>query len=118
MTLSNRELREMRAAVEGLFPDTANLLTVTSTPNGQGGFTEAWGTATRNVSCRIDQMVGRELMTDGALRPFVSLEMALPYDTVVTEAYRVEHGGNTYAVINANLDQSWQIERVVMLEKV
>jgi SPP1 family predicted phage head-tail adaptor len=116
--MDKKELDMMRDAVELLFPDVAQLLTVTRTTNGQGGFTEAWGTATRNVSCRIDQMVGRELMTDGALRPFVSLEMALPYDTVITEAYRVEHGGNTYAVINANLDQSWQIERVVMLEKV
>jgi head-tail adaptor len=118
MTLSNRELKEMRAGVEGLYPDVCNLLTLTSTSDGQGGMTEVWGTATRNSPCRVDQMIGSERLTDGSLRSFASLELALPYDVEITEAYRVEHGGFTYEVTDANKDQSWQIEKAVLLERV
>lgn len=115
--LDRNELKDMRDAVEGLFPDFCNLLTVTRTSNGAGGFTEAWGTITRNVPCRVDQQIGSERLTDGSLRAFTSLEMCIPYDTAITEAYRVEHSGYTYHVVNANLDQSWQIEKVILLER-
>lgn len=115
--LDRNELRDMRDAVEALFPDFCNLLTFTRTTNGAGGYTEAWGTATRNVPCRVDQQIGSERLTDGSLRAFTSLEMCVPYDTTITESYRVEHGGYTYNVVNANLDQSWQIEKTILLER-
>ena len=102
MSLDNRELREMRSAADSLLPDFCNLLTVSSTSDGQGGFTEAWGTVTRNVPCRVDQQIGSERLTDGSLRAFTSLEMAIPYDTTITEEYQVEHGDYTYHVVNAN----------------
>jgi SPP1 family predicted phage head-tail adaptor len=107
----------MRTAVETLFPDVCHLLTITRTTDGQGGSTDAWGTATKNVPCRVDQMIGSERQTDGSLRSFTSLELAIPWDTTITEAYRVEHGGNTYNVINANVDQSWQLEKLILLER-
>lgn len=116
--LSNRELQEMRADVESLFPDFCNLLTVSRTSDGAGGSTDAWGTATKNVPCRVDQMIGSERQTDGSLRAFTSLEMCVPYDTTITEAYRVEHGDYTYNVVDANRDQSWQMEKVILLERV
>lgn len=115
--LTSKELNQMREAVGDLFPDRCALLTVTRTSDSQGGFTEAWGTATRSVPCRVDQMVGSERLTDGSLRAFTSLELALPWDTTITEAYRVEHGGYTYNVVNANLDQSWQVEKHILLER-
>ena len=116
--LDNKELRQMRADVETLMPDSCNLLTLTSTSDGQGGSTDTWGTLTRNVPCRVDQMIGSERLTDGSLRSFASLELAIPYDTTIDESYRVEHGGYTYNVTDANLDQSWQIEKVILLERV
>ena len=116
--LSSKELNQMRDAVGDLFPDRCHLLSATRTSDSQGGFVEAWGTVTRSVPCRMDQMTGAERLTDGSLRSFTSLELALPYDTTVEDGYRVEHGGYTYHVVNANLDQSWQVERVVLLEKL
>jgi hypothetical protein len=116
--LSNRELREMREAVDDLFPDFCNLLTTTRTSNGQGGFTEAWGTATKNVPCRLDQQVGAERLTDGSVRAFTSYELAIPFDVTISEAYRVEHGDYTYHVTDANRAQSWQVEKVILLERI
>ena len=116
--LDDKELEEMRDAIRDLYPDSCNLLTATRTTDNAGGFTEAWGTVTRNVPCRLDQMAGSERLTDGSLRSFNSVELCVPYDTVITEGYRVEHAGITYHVLDANLDQSWQLERVVLLEKL
>lgn len=116
--LSHKELMQMRADVQQLLPDTCNLLTATTTSDGQGGATSAWGTATRNVSCRVDQISGSEHATDGSQRAFVSTQLALPYDTEITEAYRVEYNGNTYHVLDANPDQSWQVEKIVLLERL
>lgn len=116
--MEDKEMEQMREAIRELYPDRCNLLTVTRTTDGAGGYTEAWGTATRNVPCRIDQVSGSERLTDGSTRAFTSLELALPYDTTITETYRVEHEGNTYHVLNANLDQSWQLERLVLLERI
>lgn len=115
--LEQHELDQMRAAVQELFPDRCNLLTATSTSDSQGGFTEAWGTVTRNVPCRLDQMSGSERLTDGSLRAFTSLDLALPWDTTIDESYRVEHGGSTYLVVDAYASQSWQVERLVRVER-
>lgn len=116
--LEDKEMEQMREAIRGLYPDKCNLLTPTRTTDGAGGYTEAWGTATRNVPCRLDQVSGSERLADGVIRSFTSLELALPYDTTITDAYRVEHEGRTYHVLNSNLDQSWQLERLVKLEAI
>lgn len=116
--LSNKELAQMRQDVESLYPDVCHLITLTQTSDGQGGYTETWGTATKNVPCRMDALVGSERLTDGSMRSFAAYELTIPYDTVITGAYRVEHGGYTYHVLDANVDQSWQIERAVLVERV
>lgn len=116
--LSNRELDEMRAAVSELYPNSVNILSLTSTSNGQGGETQAWGTLTRAVPCRLDQLTGHEQATDGSIRTFNSYELALAYDVVITTDYRVEVDGITYHVTSVNSGQDWQIETVASLEKL
>jgi hypothetical protein len=115
--LDQNELDQMRASISELLPDRCNLLTATQTADNEGGITEAWGTVTRNVPCRLDQMAGSERLTDGSLRAFTSLDLALPWDTTIDESYRVEHGGSTYLVVDAYSAQSWQVERVVRVER-
>jgi SPP1 family predicted phage head-tail adaptor len=117
--MNNRDLREMRKAVEGLFPDYCNLLTVTRTSDGAGGFTQGWGTAVKNCPCRVDDdgMSDTERLAPGGLRPLTTLEICLPYDTTITEKYRIEHSGFTYNVISIDRDQSWQIEKVATVER-
>ncbi len=43
--LTARELAQMRADIEDLFPDTCDILSVAYTADSEGGFAEAWGTA-------------------------------------------------------------------------
>lgn len=116
--LTALELSEMRAAINNLFPDTCNILSVTESADGQGGITETWGTASTS-SCRLDVVTGREQTAGGALQPYIKTMLSLPYNATITEAYRVEHGGITYAVIAPpNNDQSWKAVTRVELERV
>ena len=41
--LTARELAQMRADIEDLFPDTCDILSVAYTSDSEGGFAEAWG---------------------------------------------------------------------------
>ena len=117
--LTSSELAYMREAIEDLLPDTCNLLTVTESADGQGGFSQTWGTASSSVACRLDVVSGREQVAGGALQPYIKTMLSLPYNTTITDAYRVEHGGITYAVIAPpNNDQSWKAVARVELERV
>lgn len=117
--LTTSELLGMRESINNLLPDTCNLLTVTSTADGQGGVTQTWGTASSSVACRLDVVSGREQIAGGALQPFIKTMLSLPHSTTITDAYRVEHGGITYAVIAPpNIDQSWIAVKRVELERV
>jgi head-tail adaptor len=118
--MDKRELKEMRGAVEGLFPDYCNLLTPSRVSDGAGGFTQAWGTVIANCACRVDDdgMSDAERLAPGGLRPLTTLEISLPYDVTITEAYRIEHRGNTYNVIGVDRDSSWMIEKLATVERV
>jgi hypothetical protein len=117
--LDARDLDEMRDAIEDLLPSTCNLLTQTYTADGAGGGTVTWGTATAGVACRLDAQGGRDQFVNGAVRPFNSLILSLPYDTTITEAYRVQFQNETFIVTNATpLDVSWSLVKRVKVERV
>jgi len=110
-------LSAMRSAIGELLPDTCSIITVTRTPDGMGGQTETFGTA--SASCRLDVISGMETVIGGALQPYVRTMLSLPYDTTITEANRVVHGGVTYAVTAPpNSDQSWIAVKRVTLERI
>jgi len=111
-------LAAMREAIAELLPDTCSVLSKTSTPDGMGGQTTTWGTLS-TVACRVDIQQGREQVAGGGVQAYVRTVLSLPYDTTITEAHRVYHGGVTYAVIEPpNTDQSWIAVKRVELEKV
>lgn len=116
MTLTSAELTGMRDAIEQLFPQTCNIITVTLTPDGMGGNTESLGTTT--ASCRLDVESGMEQVVGGALQPYTRSMLSLPYDTTIDEANRIEIGSNTYAVKSVNTDQGWIAVRRCELEAV
>ena len=112
-------LAAMRSAISELLPDTCNIVTITKTADGQGGWTESKGTSGTAIACRLDVHTGREMLTGGAVQPYIKTVLSLPYDTTITEVNRVEHGGITYAVIApSNSDQSWIAVKRVELEKL
>lgn len=119
--LTSSDLSGMREAIEALFPDTCNILTATETPDGFGGVSQSWGTASASVACRVD-IVSRtnkdELVAGASLRAFQETVISLPYDTVISATNRVEHGGYTYDVKATNTDQSWVAVRRATLERI
>ena len=116
--LTTAELTQMRADIATLMPDTCNILSLTTTSDGQGGYTETWGTATANVSCRLDKRSGREAVSAGAVRTFGTWVLTLPHNTTITAAYRVEHGSVTYSVVHVDSDKSWIASVRAELEQI
>lgn len=116
--LTARELAQMRADINDLLPDTCDILSVAYTADGEGGFTEAWGTATANVACRIDYRSGTERLASGAIQPYSKAVLSVPYSTTISKTNRVKSGGYTWAIISLNDGQSWQAVKRAELERV
>ncbi len=117
--LTNRELSDLRDAISELLPDTCNVLSVTRTSDGAGGWTEVWGTLTRAVSCRMDKASGSEGYIGAARQPFAGYILTTVYDVDLQPGYRVEHNSLTYAVIGyPNDDQSALITQRALVERV
>jgi head-tail adaptor len=115
--LPSNDLEYIRSSIELLLPDTCNILSVTRTADGFGGWTDTWGTATVGAACRVDPLKGLENITAEALRPFHPYIMTLAHDVTINEQSRVEWNGNTYNVTSVNVN-SWQGCKRVALEIV
>jgi hypothetical protein len=118
--LSNSELAYMRDSIGELLPDTCNILSGTITPDGFGGVSLTWGTATASVACRLDivKSTEGEAVQAAGVRAYQEVRLSLPYDTTLTTTQRVQHGGFTYNVQSVNNDQSWIAVKRAILERV
>ena len=115
--LTAAELTSMRADVATLMPDTCNIMSLSSVADGYGGQTETWGTATAGVACRVDPYRGSEALAGGAIQPFNTYVLTVPYTTTITTAQRVQHGSETYNNTSVDQDKSWPITTRVYLER-
>ena len=111
-------LAAMRSAISQLLPDTCNIVTITNTADGEGGVTKTKGTTGTAIACRLDVKQGRELVSGGAIEPFTSYKMSLPYDTTVAYSNIVEHNSVAYTVVGINPNQSWNAVVRVDLERI
>ena len=121
MSLINAgDLAYMRATINEMLPDTCSLLTLSQTSDGQGGYTETWGTAAGGtaVACRVDYLNGDERVFGNTLTPYTGWIVTLPYNKTVTEQYRIQHGGTLYNVTDVDSGKSWQASVRVAVEKV
>ena len=116
--LTARELAQMRADIEDLLPDTCDILSVMYTADSEGGFAEAWGTATANVHCRIDFRSGRETLTGGAIQPYSKAVLSVPYNTALSLTNRVKSGTYVWSILSINDGQSWQAVKRAELERI
>ena len=116
--LTARELAQMQADIYDLLPDTCDILSVAYTSDSEGGFAEAWGTATAGVKCRIDYRSGRESMTGGAIQPYSKAVLSVPYNTTVSLTNRVKSGDYTWSILSINDGQSWKAVKRAELERV
>ena len=118
MSLTSADLAGMRSTIANLMPDTGHILSVTETPDGQGGVKQTWGTATASVSCRVDSVKAQESTTGGAVRPYHSYVITLPYNTTVTQENCVKVGSDIFNVTSVDDPKSWDITRRIYAELV
>lgn len=106
--LSANDLEYIRAALEETLPQECNILSPTYVSDGAGGQTPTWGTAYASVKCRLDSSSrGSEADIRGALLPYHTYILTLPWDTTIGETNRVEIGARTYTVSGVDLGKGW-----------
>lgn len=115
--LSDADMAAIRADIAQLLPDTCNILSVSQTPDGQGGVNQTWGTASAAVACRLDPSRGRDQLIGGAVRPFYGFILTVPYDTTLTTAQRIEANSETFAVVSVDAGKSWAGSKRALLER-
>ena len=118
--LTARELAQMQADINDLLESTnttCDILSVAYTSDGEGGMTEAWGTALANVACRIDYRSGSEKMTGGAIQSYSKAVLSLPYTTTISTKNRVQIDACIWSVLSVNDKQSWDVVRRAELER-
>lgn len=115
--LSATELAQIRDDIEGLLPDTCHILSLTRTSDNAGGWSEAWGTATALVACRLDYKMVTDKMTGERLKSFSEAILTMPYDTSITSANRIEVSGAQWTVQGVNVNQSWIGGKRVEIQK-
>ncbi len=117
--LTAAEIEQMQADFEDVaLPDTCNILSVTRTYDGQGGYTDTWGTATASVACRLDYRTGFETLSGGAVQPYTGWYVTVPHDTSLTSANRVQVGTISYNVVDVDEGHSWELFLRARVEKV
>jgi len=103
---------------KALMPGTCNILSVTLTSDDQGGYTEAWGTATLGESCRLDSINAREVVAGAGLQAFHLYVLTLPHGTTIATSNRVEVGSDTFSVTSIDQEKSWSTCVRAYLERI
>lgn len=107
------ELAQLRIDILDTLPDTCDIMSVSRVPDGHGGFSETWTTAS-TVACRMDHKTGAEVLAGGAVQTYQGNMLTLPYNATITTAYRVSYGGGLYNVISVSEGSSVAVKRVVV----
>ena len=117
--LTDAELEAIRSAIEELLPDTCDVLSVTRTSDGQGGFTETWGTVTADLPCRLDiAKPGTQPIFGASVQPFQGYVMTVNHAGTVTTSNRILKDGYTFEVVSVDFAKSWDGSRRIYLERL
>lgn len=119
--LSRAELDDFRRTVRDLvLPGTAIILRPTRTPNGIGGHTDTWGTAsyggTTLVPCRFHPTQDTERTVASRVTEAASWTVVLPaeWDVRITDRIVILGANRTLAVQGVMAPRSWEIQRRVL----
>lgn len=113
--LSTRELTDIRATIEDLLPGTCDIITVTNTVDGYGGYTTGTSSA-GTAACRLDPIKGEEVTAGGEVMPFFRYVLTLPHDTTITTENQVEIDSDIYNVHSIDDNKSYKGSVRVILE--
>lgn len=116
-SISNDELERMRAQIAQLLPGTCQILSVSTSPDGQGGNIETWGTVVANVPCRIDPLGARDLVkVAGKIDVFRTSVLTVDYDTEISVDNRIEYDNNYYGITAIDSPRSWALAKRCYIE--
>ena len=119
--LSAKELAAMRATVSGGLPELCTVKRLLLSPDGQGGYTEAWSTAYDNVPCRLKpagQGSRSGLQPGGQWHVASAWTLTVAYDQPLSTGERVLFGGETYVVLSVDDAASERVHRQAYLRRL
>jgi hypothetical protein len=116
--LSDAEMDSLRGLVRDLtMPGTAMLLSGTSTPNGMGGFSQSYGTAsyggTTEIPCRYRISSDAERLQAGVLTGVSSWTVTIPAEWPVSLADKIVllPMNRVLSVQGVIAPNSWELQR-------
>ena len=116
--MQTADLAYVRAQAEQALPTTVHLLELRRTEDQQGGYTESYVLAYRDVPARLAETNGREQAVAGRLNIEAEYMLTVPYDQAIDSAMRVQHGETVYAVMFVNAGRSYDTTRRAMLKRL
>lgn len=126
MAITATELAAMRTEAQTFMPDTAVVQRSIETPDGQGGYTSAWGTAGTyvcNAAAGPYMRFGAERVAAGQVTPVGIIFLSLPHDADVRAADRIawtKAGAATATTLEVTqaATRSWAINLRVACKEV
>jgi head-tail adaptor len=117
MMLTDDELTAMRATQEAALPETIYVQRLTRTPDGAGGWSEAW-TTVATIKGRLAEEAWKDAEQEVAGRygALYKVIVTLPSDTELTESDRLQCNGTQYQVIGIARRSSKTALRVSCVE--
>ena len=114
------DIARMRATAASIFDQTCKIERGTVTNDGQGGFSESWGTVAGTVACRVGVMGGPGDIRDSASRREYSdvhvLRVAFNQD--IEPADRVTISGDVWQVEEVLEEHQWMTVKRAKITKV
>ena len=105
MSLSAKELSDIRDVADDWLPDTCTIQTKTESVDGLGGISYSWTNTYTSISCRLDPMFqGDEEITNDALEGESVWILTVAYDQDIDVEYRIVHNSLTYEIRNIIAD--------------
>ena len=120
-TLSASQLARMRTQASALLYSTGVLQAATLTPDGAGGVSESWAAVTGGtVACRLDPLGLTSRQNVAALREsaVAAYRLSTPHDSPLAEGQQVVVGGNTYQVLQFDVDHDQRVLRRAIVAEV
>lgn len=116
--LSTRKLNQIRALNEKAMPDLVTLFSPTETNDGRGGVTTTF-TEVETVICRFRPKADRQDAPAGGATDNATLyQVTMPYDTVLTNKYRLRRDDIDYEIVGDVSTRSYMVGLRVTVKRV
>lgn len=117
---SAADIARMRDMADSIFDQTCKIERGTVTNDGQGGWSEAWGTVAGTVACRLGVQGGPGDIREGANRREFSdvLILRVAYNQDIAQADRVTVNGDVYQVEELLDEHQWMMVKRAKVTKV